>query len=94
MKPAKQQLEEHCSNSSKVSGYLLVITQRMLPQAVHNYGFIELYLTGLACNIHDFSQLLIHQYFEVLEDYKDIGNLLKGKKEVTTNRLMTFLLKL
>ena len=67
---------------------------KKLPEAVKNYGVTELELTGLIVNIHGFSQLLRHRYFEVLVDHKAIENLRKGKTEPPTNRLTTLLLKL
>ena len=45
-------------------------------------------------NIHDFSQLLKHYYFEVLVDHKATKSLQKGKKETTTNRRKVLVLKL
>ena len=63
-------------------------------QAVQNYGITEPELTGLGCNIDDFSQLLKHQYLEVLVDHKAIGILQKERKEPMTNRSTMSLLKL
>ena len=67
---------------------------KRLPKAVQNYGVTELELTGLIVNIHGFSQLLKHRYFEVLVDHKAIEHLKKGRTEPPTNRLTTLLLKL
>ena len=54
---------------SKVNGYLLAITQETTT------GSTELELTCLVCNMHSLTQLLKHQYFEVLVDHKAIENL-------------------
>ena len=54
-------------------------------KGVHNYGTAELELTDLVCNLHEFSQLLKHYYYEVLVDHIAIENMSKGKKEPMTN---------
>ena len=66
----------------------------MLSQAVWSYGIRESVLTGLACNIYGFSQLLKNLYFEFLVDHKTIEHLWKGKKDPTANTLTALLLKL
>ena len=72
-------------NLSKAYWYFCFHSKK-LPQAICNYGITELEVTGFVCKIHGFRQLLKHQYFEHLIDYKDIENLQKGKKDTNRER--------
>ena len=67
---------------------------KILPTSAKNYGVIELELTGLLVNIHEFMHLLCNHYFEVLVDHKAIKYMVKSKIETLTTRLETLLLKL
>ena len=67
---------------------------KRLPQSTKNFGIIELELTGLLVNIHDFMQLLCNRYFEVLFNHKATEYMIKSKTESPTTRLKTLLLKL
>ena len=64
---------------------------KRLLDAVHNYGVIELELTGLLANIHGFEQKLNNNYFEAIVDHKAIDYLIKPKHEPTSTRLVTLL---
>ena len=60
---------------------------------VATYVITELELNSLDYNIHVFSQLLNHHYFEVLVNYKAKENINKFKKEPSTGKVTAIFLK-